>query len=193
MGVQFLRLDTPSRELLNKILARKAAAGAGARRVADARAARARTRIGTQRHRAAEDRHQRRPRSEFGVDEARLRRARRPELARRGKAAGEIDELEKLLKPEPVEPVSIAQALAELPRLLDPARHRRMSGAFRTVGAGGKPKSVRRSQGAQIRSPRPAIAGERVRERGLRALAELQVATDAGGRLFGVGDERRGR
>ena len=56
-----------------------------------------------------------------------------------GKAAGEVDELEKLLKPEPIEPVSIAQALAELPRLLDPARHRRMSGAFRAVG-GDKPE-----------------------------------------------------
>ena len=48
-----------------------------------------------------------------------------------GQAAGEIDELEKLLKPEPVEPVSIAQALAELPRLLSdaaraPAHERRL-------------------------------------------------------------------
>ena len=69
--------------------------------------------------------------AEFGVDEARLRRAvDRNWLGR--KAAGEMDELEKLLQPEPVEPVSIAQALAELPRLLSdagraPAHERRRS------------------------------------------------------------------
>jgi hypothetical protein len=78
--------------------------------------------------------------SEFGVDEARLRRAVDRNWLGAGKAAGEIDELEKLLKPEPIEPVSIAQALAELPRLLDPgAARRRMSGAFRPVG-GDKPE-----------------------------------------------------
>ena len=71
--------------------------------------------------------------AEFGVDEARLRRAVDRNWLGAGKAAGEIDELEKLLKPEPIEPVSIAQALAELPRLLDPARHRRMSGGFRPL------------------------------------------------------------
>ena len=72
--------------------------------------------------------------SEFGVDEARLRRAvDRNWLGAKG--AGEIDELEKLLKPEPVEPVSIAQALAELPRLLsDSGARRRMSGPVRPIG-----------------------------------------------------------
>jgi hypothetical protein len=78
--------------------------------------------------------------SEFGVDEARLRRAVDRNWLGAGKAAGEIDELEKLLKPEPVEPVSIAQALAELPRLLDPgAARRRMSGVVRPLG-GDKPE-----------------------------------------------------
>jgi len=140
MGVQFLRLDAPSRELLQKILARKAAAvpgaparspmplgGSGAHRVGTNGTAQ--PKIDTSVDLAVE----------VGVDEARLRRAVDRNWLGAGKAAGEIDELEKLLKPEPIEPVSIAQALAELPRLLDPSRHRRMSGAFRTVG-GEKPE-----------------------------------------------------
>jgi uncharacterized protein (TIGR02266 family) len=138
MGVQFLRLDNPSRELLNKILARKAATagaapgrpmgmgGSGAYRVGTNGTAQ--PKVDTNVDLA----------SEFGVDEARLRRA----IDRNwvgAKGAGEIDELEKLLKPEPVEPVSIARALAELPRLLDGSgRSRRLSGAVRVVG-GEKP------------------------------------------------------
>ena len=142
MGVQFLRLDNPSRELLNKILARKAAAaaapgaparapmamgGSGAHRIGTNGTAQ--PKVDTTVDLAAE----------FGVDEARLRRAvDRNWLGAKG--AGEIDELEKLLKPEPVEPVSIAQALAELPRLLDPgAARRRMSGVVRPLG-GDKPE-----------------------------------------------------
>ena len=135
MGVQFLRLDNPSRELLNKILARKAAAaaapgaparapmamgGSGAHRIGTNGTAQ--PKVDTTVDLAAE----------FGVDEARLRRAvDRNWLGAKG--AGEIDELEKLLKPEPIEPVSIAQALAELPRLLSDtgARVRRMSGPVR--------------------------------------------------------------
>jgi uncharacterized protein (TIGR02266 family) len=137
MGVQFLRLDTPSRELLNKILARKAATagvapgrpmglgGTGAHRVGANGTAQ--PKVDTNVDLA----------SEFGVDEARLRRAVDRNWA---KGAVELDELEKLLKPEPMEPVSISQALAELPRLLaDGGRTRRMSGAFRPV-SGDKPE-----------------------------------------------------
>ena len=137
MGVQFLRLDTPSRELLNKILARKAARGRFGR---GARAPMPAVGIGRsparhQRHGVApEGRHQRRPgrgvRRRRGAAAAR----RRSQLA--GRQPGELDELEKLLQPEPVEPVSIAQALAELPRLLaDGGRPRRMSGAVRALGS----------------------------------------------------------
>ena len=141
MGVQFLRLDGPSRELLSKILARKAAARSrrgGASPMALGGLGRPPDRH--ERHRAAEDRHQRRPRRRSSASTRPACGA--PSIgtgSAPGKAAGEIDELEKLLKPEPIEPVSIAQALAELPRLLDPARHRRMSGAFRAVG-GDKPE-----------------------------------------------------
>ncbi len=145
MGVQFLRLDGPSRELLNKILARKAAAAPGAAAkspMALATGATGAHRIGTNGTAQPKIDTSVDLASEFGVDEARLRRAVDRNWLGAGKAAGEVDELEKLLKPEPVEPVSIAQALAELPRLLDPARHRRMSGAFRPVG-GDKPEDPR--------------------------------------------------
>jgi uncharacterized protein (TIGR02266 family) len=138
MGVQFLRLDSPSRELLNKILARKAApGGSGGVRAPAAAPVSGAHRPGTNgvAHPKVDTTVD--LASEFGVDEARLRRiVDRNRIAAGKAAAGEIDELEKLLQPEPVEPVSVAQALAELPRLLsDPGRVRRMSGAVRVVGA----------------------------------------------------------
>ncbi len=49
------------------------------------------------------------------------------------------DDLADLLKPEPVESVTLAQALSELPRLLDPQySRRRASGGFRGVDAAGE-------------------------------------------------------
>jgi uncharacterized protein (TIGR02266 family) len=135
MGVQFLRLDNPSRELLNKILARKAAMGGAAARTPMAMGGSGAHRIGTNGTAQPKIDTSVDLASEFGVDEARLRRAVDRNWLGAGKAAGEIDELEKLLKPEPLEPVSIAQALAELPRLLsDSGARRRMSGAFRPIG-----------------------------------------------------------
>ena len=112
------------------MLARKAAPARRAwyaRRVGARASARA-----TQRR----QRHRRRPRvdtnvdlaAEFGVDEARLRRSIDRYRLSPGRASGEIDELEALLKPEPIEPAGIAQALAELPRLLSTRAARRMSG-----------------------------------------------------------------
>ena len=91
MGVQFLRLDNPSRELLNKILARKAArrprpgatarapmamGGSGAYRIGTNGTAQ--PKIDTSVDLA----------SEFGVDEARLRRAGGSQLARREQGGG---------------------------------------------------------------------------------------------------------
>jgi uncharacterized protein (TIGR02266 family) len=154
MGVQFLRLDAPSRETLNQMLARKgggqtsgvvrmpAAPGStGSHRVvgngnnlsgpisaspsgvgnlgANGSAA---ARVDTSVDLAAE----------FGIDESRLRRAVDRNWLAANRAAGELDELEGLLRAEPAEPVSLAQALAEMPRMLDP-RTRRMSGNFRPL------------------------------------------------------------
>jgi uncharacterized protein (TIGR02266 family) len=139
MGVQFVRLDAPSREMLGRILARKAAVANGAavvraaspgggsgghRAGTNGAGAAAVAKLDTNVDLAAE----------YGVDEAALRRAvDRNWLG--GRAAGEVDELEALLKPEPMEPATLAQALFELPRLLDPAAaaRRRTTGGFRTL------------------------------------------------------------
>jgi uncharacterized protein (TIGR02266 family) len=134
MGVQFLRLDAPSRDAVNRMLARKAAGGSGGVRVPSGGGAAghksgpngvalAAPRIDTSVDLAAE----------LGVDEGRLRRAIDRNWLASGRAAGEVDELEALLRPEPLEPATIQQALAELPRLLDPGPRRR-SGAFRPLG-----------------------------------------------------------
>ena len=92
--------------------------------------------------------------AEFGVDEARLRRAVDRNWLGAGKAAGEIDELENLLKPEPIEPVTIAQALAELPAPARPERHRRRSGAFRP-SATPSPKTGDKPAAHSLVAPRP--------------------------------------
>jgi uncharacterized protein (TIGR02266 family) len=126
MGVQFVRLDQPSRDMLAKILARKAssATNGAAPRAAAPSANSAPHRVGT---------------NGTAIDRNWLG----------GRAAGEVDELEALLKPEPVEPATLAQALVELPRLLDPkaAARRRTTTGFRplaelfpsTVAGGNKP------------------------------------------------------
>ena len=137
MGVQFLRLDPPSREMVNQMLARKAGGGqSGAIRVpmpsAGSGGARsgsngigapvAAARIDTNVDLAVE----------LGVDEARVRRAAERNWLGAGRADAELEELEALLRSEAAEPVSLAQALTELPRLLDPPA-RRMSGVFRPL------------------------------------------------------------
>jgi uncharacterized protein (TIGR02266 family) len=134
MGVQFLRLDGPSREVLNQMLARKASGNTGPVRVLVPPGASGPLKIGTNGVAAPA------PRvdtnvdlaAEMGIDEARLKRAVERNWLGNGRAASEADELEALLRPEPVEIVNISQALAELPRLLDPPA-RRMSGAFRPL------------------------------------------------------------
>ena len=145
MGVQFLRLDAPSREVVNQMLARKGGSTTGgtvgsgnysgairvpmpagssgvARSGANGTSSPA-TRVDTSVDLA----------SEMGIDEVRLKRAVERNWLGNGRASGEADELEALLRPEALEPVSLSQALAELPRLLDPPG-RRMSGAFRPLG-----------------------------------------------------------
>lgn len=74
--------------------------------------------------------------SEFGVDEATVRRViDRTWVSLSGARA--VEDLADLLKEEPVETATLAQALAELPRLLDPSlSRRRASGGFRATDAG---------------------------------------------------------
>jgi uncharacterized protein (TIGR02266 family) len=134
MGVQFLRLDAPSRETLNRMLERKAAGvvkvtGAtisGAHRSGSNGVVTAR--VDTNIDLA----------NEYGIDESRIRRTTDRYRVAPGRSHGDVDELDALLRPEPTEPVSIAQALAELPRMLDPTM-RRMSGPFRPVSDPGEP------------------------------------------------------
>jgi len=153
MGVQFLRLDAPSREVVNQMLARKLGSTAGstigstARPTAGSGSYSGAIRLptpgwssgavrsgpnGTSSLAARVDTSVDLA-SEMGIDEVRLKRAVERNWLGNGRASGEADELEALLRPEPVEHVSLAQALAELPRLLDPPA-RRMTGAFRPLG-----------------------------------------------------------
>jgi uncharacterized protein (TIGR02266 family) len=145
MGVQFLRLDAPSRDALNRMLARKASGNSGVVRMPTAGGASGGHRSGSNGAGPAV------PRvdtnvdlaAEMGIDETRMRRAVDRNWLGSNRASGEIDDLEALLRPEPVETVSLQQALAELPRLLDSGARRR-SGAFRPLGEmipGGTPPS----------------------------------------------------
>ena len=139
MGVQFLRLDAPSRDVVNQMLARKAASAAslqaGGRPSLPSGPVRtlssngvgsgigSRAPIDTGVDIAAE----------LGVDEARLRRAIERNWLGAGRASSELEELEALLRRDPPEPVTTTQAIAELPRLLD-AGARRATGVFRPLG-----------------------------------------------------------
>jgi uncharacterized protein (TIGR02266 family) len=155
MGVQFLRLDAPSRETLNQMLARKGsgqtsgvvrtavpAPSSGAHRVGTNGTATATARVDTSVDLAAE----------FGIDEARLRRAIDRNWLAANRAAGELDELESLLRTEPSEPVTLIQALTEMPRMLDPTA-RRMSGNFRSLA-----ELYPSTFGAPARTPEPVRA-----------------------------------
>jgi hypothetical protein len=171
MGVQFLRLDDPSRDTLNRMLARKTvlAQSAGVPRPLSSGASGAHrsgpngvpiVRVDTSVDLAAE----------FGVDESRLRRTSDRYRLAPGRANGEVDDLEALLKPEPIEPAGIAQALAELPRLLDPGA-RRMSGPFRPLAeASGPFRPV-----AEASGPFRAVAEA---SGPFRAVAEASPAAD---------------
>jgi uncharacterized protein (TIGR02266 family) len=133
MGVQFLRLDAPSRDVVNRMLARKAAAvtaaqAGGGRLPAGGGPRRGLTTTGPL---PTVDAHVDIA-AELGVDEARLRRAMERNWLAPGRAAGELEELEALLRPEQPETVTATQALAELPRLLE-TTVRRPTGAFRPL------------------------------------------------------------
>lgn len=130
MGVQFLNLSAPSRDVLARMLKLK-----GPQRIPgaprgltqphatlQARGNGTRARVDTSVDLAAE----------FGLDEATLRRA----LDRAWLPTGgrpDEDDLAGLLGGEASEPVTLAHVLKELPRMLDPGRRR--TGTFRTLDA----------------------------------------------------------
>jgi len=124
MGVQFTYIDPTTRETLNRIVQSKggvrrpgsgAAAGRHPGRNGSAPVAMVDTSVDLA--------------TEYGIDDAALRRA----IDHRWMVNNPTDsELDDLLKPEPPETVTLAQALAELPRLLDPGARRR-SGTYRSL------------------------------------------------------------
>ncbi len=135
MGVQFLRLDVPSRDVVNRMLARKAAAVAAAQAGGGARPAPgggAPRRNGVTTGPLPTVDPNIDIAAELGVDEARLRRAIERNWLAPGRAASELEELEALLRPEQPETVTATQALAELPRLME-GSVRRSTGAFRPL------------------------------------------------------------
>jgi uncharacterized protein (TIGR02266 family) len=150
MGVQFVHLDPGSRETLNQILRNKTAPqpilgdiGRGARNGTGPRAV-----VDTSIDLAAE----------YSLDEATLRRA----VDHRWLVTGPADaELDALLKDDPPETVTLAQALAELPRLLDPSTSRRRSGAYRSLestNSGNLPSPPDRNRPAPQTEPsRPVV------------------------------------
>jgi uncharacterized protein (TIGR02266 family) len=126
MGVQFVRLDAQSRETLNRILQVKGPGRRGTQPLQTLSAGAAAAVNGRARVDTSVDLAQ-----EYGIDESALRRI----IDRNWTMGVRADEdVEELLRPEPAEPATLAQALAELPRLLDPAVRRR-TGAFRTLEA----------------------------------------------------------
>ena len=141
MGVQFVQIDPGSRETLSRILQAKGNPRAAAPATAAPRTTGAQPTV--QRAGAAPARANGRSHvdtnvdlaAEYGFDEVSLRRVIDRNWTLGPRASDE--DIEALLKPEPAETATLAQALAEMPRLLDPApRHR--SGPSRTLeGAGG--------------------------------------------------------
>ena len=135
MGVQFLKLDAPSRDVINQMLTRKAAAAsaqAGGRPPLPSGPVRTLSSNGITGPRATIDTGVDIA-AELGIDEARLRRAIERNRLGAGRASGELEELEALLRPDQPESVTTTQAIAELPRLLD-AGARRATGVFRPLG-----------------------------------------------------------
>jgi uncharacterized protein (TIGR02266 family) len=163
MGVQFVQIDPGSRETLSRILQAKSnprAPAAAARTtgpqptVHRAGAAPARTNgrshVDTNVDLAAE----------YGIDEVSLRRVIDRNWTMGPRASD--DDIESLLKPEPAETATLAQALAELPRLLDPApRHR--SGPTRTLESAAAASSTLAAPApvtASASSPASVVNGE---------------------------------
>jgi len=137
MGVQFVSIDPGSRATLNQILSGKRPHSAtpaggtvsgvsgmirsGENGRAGSNGAVAAPRVDTNVDLAAE----------FGLDEASLRRA-VDRVRSSGATPGRADDdLETLQHAEASEPATLAQALAELPRLLDPTRRR--SASYRSL------------------------------------------------------------
>ena len=129
--------------------------------------------------------------AEYGLDDQTMRR-----LIERTWMTGARtnDDLSDLLKPEPEEPATLAQALAELPRLLDPqySRRRRGSSGFRSLeapGPGNDPLPRSESNGiperieteAPVTSRKLDVAGDDLDESASTDLIHAPETTDMTG------------
>jgi uncharacterized protein (TIGR02266 family) len=158
MGVQFVQIDPGSRDTLTRILQAKsnprapaAPAAAAAPRATGPRPTLQRAgaaATGTNGHSPRVDTNVDLA-AEYGIDEVSLRRVIDRNWTLGPRASDE--DIEALLKPEAAETATLAQALAEMPRLLDPApRHR--SGPTRTL------ESAPVASGAPAAAPVPLAA-----------------------------------
>jgi uncharacterized protein (TIGR02266 family) len=148
MGVQFAGLSPASKELLVRMLKLKPPAPAGAprggsRAYATVGGTAPAPRVDTNVDLAAD----------FGLDESQLRRA----LDRAWGPGGRPteDDLQALQRSEPNERPTLAQALAELPRLLDTSARRRSTGAFRPLES---VAPVAATNGEAVPSPENGVA-----------------------------------
>jgi len=129
--------------------------------------------------------------AEYGLDDQTMRR-----LIERTWMTGArtTDDLSDLLKPEPEEPATLAQALAELPRLLDPqySRRRRGSSGFRSLEAPGPgTEALQRSESngiperieteAPVTSRKLEVAGDDLDESASTNLIQVSETTDMNG------------
>src|SRR5207248_4982507 len=99
--------------------------------------------------------------AELGIGEIAVRAV--LERAWRLGIRGANDDLADLLKPEPVEPATLSQALADLPRLLDPQNsRRRTTGSFRAADRQTRDaRDVREAEAARDARDVPPAQGPR--------------------------------
>jgi uncharacterized protein (TIGR02266 family) len=154
MGVQFAALSAASKELLARMLKIKSAQPtAPGRAVSRAYATVAAPRVDTNVDLAAE----------FGLDETQLRRA----LDRAWGPGGRPteDDLQSLQRSEPTEKPTLAQALADFPRMLDTSARRRSTGAFRTLENVAPVVVAVTTNGETIATPENGVTAQTHRER----------------------------
>jgi uncharacterized protein (TIGR02266 family) len=179
MGVQFTSVDAASRPVLARILKAKELSGpvqrpTGPHAPLGHAAAAGGERNGRTATMPAVD-----PNvdlvAELGLSEEAIRRV----VSRRWMLGARADDdLADLLRPEDPQPVTLAQALSELPRLLDPqsSRRRRGSGGFRMLGQPATGSGPHVITGGE---PEPDDAdGDRPRAREAAEITNMDAAPD---------------
>lgn len=163
MGVQFVSLSPATRPILARLLRAKEAAGGGRRgsgRVHPLEGGGASPLNGRAKAIAVDTNVD--LAAEYGIDESRLQRVLDRTLDRSWRLGNvSAEELDQLLKPEPVDTPTLAQALADIPRLLDTqtSRRRGISGAFRPLEPAPNETDTAKSQPERDRSAKTEAEG----------------------------------